>query len=270
MVRDTQPVQSAARVLATMVAALAIAPMLAPTLGSFLIGIWDWHAIFVALAVVGVVLSAIAAMLPETRPPDQRVAFHPSGVLSTMRDFLATPGTRLPTAIVCIGFAGQFSFISTSPFIFVAHFHASESRFAIYFGVTALALMAGATIGRRLLATDRPPRVVVLGTRLAAVGGVLTAVGANVTALGAAGIIAPMVFYFVGVGLSLSPAAALAMDPVPRIAGVASAVIGALQMLSGAAAGWLVTRLGGGDPRALGIAVATFGVGALVLARRIR
>jgi hypothetical protein len=54
------------------------------------------------------------------------------------------------------------------------------------------------------------------------------------------------------------------MDPVPEIAGTASAIIGCLQMLSGAVSGFVATRVGGRDPRVLGEIEA--GVGALAFA----
>ena len=38
------------------------------------------------------------------------------------------------------------------------------------------------------------------------------------------------------------------MEPVPEIAGTASATIGCLVMVSGALSGYLTTRIGGSDP----------------------
>lgn len=75
MVRDTQPPAGAARMLSTIMAVLAIAPMLAPAVGGALLAAIGWQAIFVALAVIGAGFGATAlVMLPETLPPERRIA----------------------------------------------------------------------------------------------------------------------------------------------------------------------------------------------------
>src|SRR5205814_7068207 len=72
MVRDTQPASQAARLLSTMLAALAIAPMIAPVIGSQPLAVFNWHAIFVALAVCGLLLLTVSTTLVETHPAERR------------------------------------------------------------------------------------------------------------------------------------------------------------------------------------------------------
>ncbi|HWL87609.1 MAG TPA: MFS transporter, partial [Polyangiaceae bacterium] len=67
MVRDTHTGAEAARLLATMIAVLAIAPMVAPLVGGVLLEHLGWRAIFATLCLCGVALSAMAASsLEET------------------------------------------------------------------------------------------------------------------------------------------------------------------------------------------------------------
>ena len=68
-----------------------------------------------------------------------------------------------------------------------------------------------------------------------------------------------MIVFFLGLGLTGPSAVAIAMDPVPQIAGTASSLIGAAQMASGALAGYVATRVAGNDPRRLGLIVASLG-----------
>lgn len=73
MVRDTQPAAQAARILSTMLAALAIAPMLGPVIGGVILRVVGWRAIFATLAVCGIALFVIAhATLVETLPDARR------------------------------------------------------------------------------------------------------------------------------------------------------------------------------------------------------
>jgi DHA1 family bicyclomycin/chloramphenicol resistance-like MFS transporter len=267
MVRDTQPAREAARLLSTMLAALAIAPMIAPQLGGWLLELFDWHAIFFALAIGGVILVGLAAwLLPETHPPERRLTGGLAGLIRGFREFFRTPGTRLPVFVTCATFAGQFAYIGDSPFVLIDGFHVSPRAYAYYFGGTALALMIGAIAGRGMLRAGRSPRALLrVGTSLLLAGGILV-VGGTHGGFGLPGFFVPMLVYFLGIGLTTPSATALAMDPVPHLAGTASAAVGSLQMTSGAIAGYVTTKIGGSSPIVFADVVIAMAVLAFVLA----
>lgn len=271
MVRDTQPAAGAARMLSSMLAVLAVAPMVAPLLGGALLDWLGWRAIFAALGLVGTLFTALAALtLPETLPPARRAAFSPQAVAAGFAEFFRAPGTRLPTLLVCASFAGQFAYIAGSPFVFIEGYGLSPGRFALCFGATALALMISSAAGSRLLRAGwTPQRLVGAGAALACAGGLLAAAGVRAPGLGAAGLLAPMLVYFLGLGLLGPSATALAMHPVPRIAGTASATIGFLQMGAGAFSGWATTRAGGSDPHTMALVIAVLGAFVAALAAAV-
>lgn len=261
MVRDTQPASEAARLLSTMLAALAVAPMLAPVLGGALLAI-SWRAIFVVHAFAGVVLFALAMLLDETNPPERRV---PAKLARNLVTLSRARGVRLPMVISCTTFAGQFAFVGASSFILIDGFHVAPSHFAFYFGAAALAIMASSLAGRALLRRHVAPSTLLRGgTAILALGGVLAFVFVRLD-LGLAGFIPPVVVYFGGVGLVAPSSTALAMEPVPQLAGTASAAIGSLNFVCGAVAGYLVTRYGGHDPHVFSIVLAAMGVLAFAL-----
>jgi DHA1 family bicyclomycin/chloramphenicol resistance-like MFS transporter len=264
MVRDTQPAAQAAHLLSSMLAALAIAPMVAPLIGGGLLAAFSWRAIFAMLAVCGVILLALAATtLTETLPPERRTSH---GIVRGFRAFLATPGTRLPMFVSCASFAGQFAYISDSPFVLIEGFGVRASHYGFFFAATALALMVGSLAGGAMLRAGRSPRAMVAtGGTLLLAGGLLVVAGTRAE-LGLPGFVTPMVIYFLGIGLASPSATALAMEPVPHLAGTASAMIGSLQMISGAIAGYETTRLGGSSPRVFSLVVAVMGVLAFALA----
>jgi len=264
MVRDTQPGAQAARLLSSMLAALAIAPMVAPVIGGALLTSLGWRAIFATLALCGGVLFAIAATtLVETLPPERRASH---GLVAGFRAFLATPGTRLPMLVSCASFAGQFAYISDSPFVLIDGYGVSARTYGLLFAATALALMIGSMTGGALLRAGRSTRaMLVLGASLLLAGGAGVVIGTH-AGLGVAGFIVPMLVYFFGIGLASPSATALAMEPVPHLAGTASAAIGSVQMLAGALAGYATTRIGGSDPHLFSIVVAVMGTLAFGLA----
>jgi DHA1 family bicyclomycin/chloramphenicol resistance-like MFS transporter len=268
MVRDTQPAAHAARLLSTMLAALAVAPMIAPTIGSVLLAALGWRAIFASLAVCGAALFVLANLtLRETLEPERRLVASPRGLVRGFATFFATPGTRLPMLISCASFAGQFAYIADSPFVLIEGYGVSTEVFAIYFGITAFALMIGSLTGRWMLRAGRSPGgMLIIGTTILLAGGVLVTIGTRVGGLGIAGFVPPMLVYFFGVGITSPSATAMAMEPVPQIAGTASAAIGFLTMTAGALAGYETTKIGGSSPRTFALVVLVMGAVAAVLA----
>jgi DHA1 family bicyclomycin/chloramphenicol resistance-like MFS transporter len=277
MVRDTQPAAQGASILSTMLAALAIAPMIAPVLGGALLQVFDWRAIFATLALTGLVMLVISnTTLVETLPPERRTT-RPSlrGLFGSYAKFLSTPGTKLPVLVFCATFAGQFAYIADSPFVLMGGFGVSSEAYGFYFATTAFALMLGSMTGGRMLRAGRPPRVmIVIGASILAVGGVLLWIGMQLD-LGIVGFLAPMIIYFFGSGIVAPSSTALAMEPVPEIAGTASSAMGCAVMVSGALAGYWATRIGGSDPKvftlvAVAAAGASFVLALLTVVQRNR
>jgi DHA1 family bicyclomycin/chloramphenicol resistance-like MFS transporter len=267
MVRDTQPAQQAARLLSTMLAALALAPMIAPVIGGALLDWFGWRAIFGALVVAGLAMLTLSHLtLVDTLPAERRGRASPRGLVTNFARFFRTPGTRLPTLVACASFGGQFAYIADSPFVLMQGYEVPSDQFGFYFASTALALMLGSLFGARLLRAGRSPgAMLVVGTTLLLTGGILVVVGTR-TSAHIGGFLVPMLVYFFGVGITSPCATALAMDPVPEIAGTASSALGFLTMVTGALLGYETTKIGGSSPRTFAIVVVSMAVVAFALA----
>ena len=72
MVRDLYEPVDAARVFSRLTLVLGAAPILAPLAGAALVQAWSWRAIFLVLAVFGVVCLLAALALPESLAPQAR------------------------------------------------------------------------------------------------------------------------------------------------------------------------------------------------------
>src|SRR5882672_1504606 len=82
IIRDLHTGIEATRLMSLVMLVLSVSPILAPLTGSALIVPFGWRAVFVAvtvIAVLGIVL--VAAFLPETRPPEERIAVSIGSVL---------------------------------------------------------------------------------------------------------------------------------------------------------------------------------------------
>ncbi|MDB5409187.1 MAG: Bcr/CflA family drug resistance efflux transporter [Rhodospirillales bacterium] len=259
IVRDEFHAERGAQVLSSVVIVMAIAPLVAPTIGGFLVQYFDWRAIFIVLTVAAIlVLGAVATQFGESAKYRDASATRIAGILRNYGRFLGNRACLGYTLINCGVFGGMFCYISGSSFVLIDFFGLSTQLYGLFFSLNGLAFMAGSSINRRLLSRHAPQSILRVGLAICMLAGVLILLDAERRIGGPAGIIAPFILYCFGMALVYSNATARAMEPMPRIAGLASSLIGSSQMLSAALAGYLVNFFYTGTPVAMaaGVAVA--------------
>ncbi|MCP3102982.1 multidrug effflux MFS transporter [Myxococcus sp. K15C18031901] len=256
VVRDLWSGADAARTMSRLMLVVGVAPVLAPLLGGFVLEHTGWRAIFVVLSGIGAVaLVASLRVLPETAPA------HVAGrsMRSRVGALLKDPDFVGPALAGGFAYAGMFAYIAGSPFVFISLHGVKEQDFGWFFGANAVGLVLMAQLNRKLLGMFALPRLLRLALTLTAV----TALGVMaVTWSGVGGLwgIAASLFLFVPtIGLVGPNSAAIALERHAAHAGLASALLGALQFTSAAAASWAVSALEDGTARPMGGVVAAAG-----------
>lgn len=266
MVRDLfEGVQARSR-MATIVAVMSVAPMVAPSLGALVLRVADWRTIFLVLALAGfaLVLAVGFQVAESNRAPDPTALA--AGRLA--RSYARTLTHRVSVGHSLLGalsFGCLFSFVSGSPFVFIGVLGLSAGWFALLFATCALGLTAGSLLCGRIIDFGVAPR------RLLAAGVIGQAVF-SVALLALAlfddfrvwDALPLLVLNNVAMGVVSPLAAHGAVEPFGDMAGVASAVRGCLQMLGGAAASALVAWLFTGTPVALPLAMSVFAIASVV------
>ena len=270
VVRDLHSGAAAARMMSRLVLVMGLAPILAPLLGGWVLRALGWRAIFGSHAVIGLIaLGAAFAILPETAPPrsgaPQGRPFRAMWGITKAPDFLG------PALAAALAQAGMFAYIGGSPFVFITLHGVKPEHFGWFFGANAAGLVAVSQLNHWLLARSSPEQVLKQAVRIAALaGGVLVTVAS--TGFGGLWGIALSLFVFVSSLGAITPnATALAMEQHAKQAGIASAVLGALQFMlaAGASAAVSASHDGTARPMALGVAIAALlALGALGLAKR--
>ncbi|MDO3412171.1 multidrug effflux MFS transporter [Saccharibacillus sp. CPCC 101409] len=227
-----------------------LAPILAPILGGVILNYVSWRGVFAVLSVIGtLMLIAVMLGLPETLARERRSSGGLGETVSTFgrlirdRSFL---GYAFSQAFVT---AGMFAYISGSPFVIQDIFGVSPQGYSLFFAVNGLGIVLFSQITGRLVHRAGETKLLVAGLLIAFCAG---AGLAAVTWLGGGlGAIAPLLFLIVAsVGMVASTTTSLAMQSQePRTAGSASALIGLMPLLFGAAASPLV-GLGSGETAA--------------------
>jgi DHA1 family bicyclomycin/chloramphenicol resistance-like MFS transporter len=257
LVRDRWSGRDAARIMSLLVLVMGIAPILAPSLGSVLLAVWGWRAIFAALVVFGVLaFTATRLGLPSAWPERAREPVL-RGVASVLRDRLF-----LTSALGAgLSQAGMFAYIAGSSFVFVEHHGLSPTAYAWLFGVNSIGLVAASQLNRRALLFWEPGAI----ARTAMTAALIAAVALRVRAVSGSLVEhAVLVFLFVAsYGLTSSNATALALEHQHRRAGMASAVLGSLQYAVSALATVVVGLLSDGTAR--GMATVMLGSAALAV-----
>jgi DHA1 family bicyclomycin/chloramphenicol resistance-like MFS transporter len=215
--------------------AAGIAPIIAPTLGVAVATLGGWRAIYTALAVGGVVLTAIAALrLGETLPPTPHESFEVRRALAGYERVLRHRISIGYAAVIALNFGSLFAYVSGSSLVLIGILGVSRRVYGLLFAVTSFGLMVGALSNARL------SRQGVSHARLIAWGlGIIVVTSVVLLALTLLGAITPAVLVglavigFVGQGIVRPNAVQGALEPVPESAGVASAVVSGLQMLVG-------------------------------------
>lgn len=268
VVRDLHSGAAAARLMSRLVLVMGLAPILAPLFGGFLLNTLGWRAIFWTLAGVGTLaLGAVLYALPETAPARSG----PSQPFTQMAKLLRAPDFLGHTLIGAFVQAGMFAYIGGSPFVFITLHGIPPEHFGWFFGANAAGLVATSQLNHRLLARSSPARVLSRAILVSVLAG-LCLVAAALTGLGGVWGIAVSLFFFVGsLGAVMPNATALAMEHHAKQAGVASAMLGAIQYVIAAGASMTVSTLHDGTARPMAFGVATAAVLAcltLVFVRR--
>ncbi|HEY0778032.1 MAG TPA: multidrug effflux MFS transporter [Gemmatirosa sp.] len=248
--------------------AAGVAPIIAPTLGVTIAAYGGWRAIYAVLAVGALVLVAIAARaLGESAPSRAGPPLTLRGVVSSYARVLRHPVSAGYALVVALSFGSLFAYVSGSSLVLISLMGVSPRTYGLCFASGALGFTIGAFTNTRLLRRGVSHTSIVgaglaVATALALALVALTLVGA----LRAWGLVPLMVASNIGLGAARPNASQGALEPMPDIAGVASAVLSALQMFTGAAASALTAALfDGRSAIAVTGTTAAFAVAALVV-----
>ncbi|WP_201308779.1 Bcr/CflA family efflux MFS transporter [Puerhibacterium puerhi] len=277
IISDLATGKAAARAFSVMMMVGGIAPILAPFVGSLLVGAVGWRGIlWVVAALAAVMLASVLVVVRETLPAERRSRAAASASTASDARAAGSPVRALlsraylgHTLAFGFAFAVMMAYISASPFVYQVMIGMSAVAYGIVFGATALGLLVVSALSARLAATRPARRLLGVGLGLV-LAGALALVVLVLTGAPAALLPVPIFVAVASLGLVLGNATALALAAVPRAAGTGSAVLGALQFALAALVSPLVGL--GGERTAVPLAVvmvaaAVVALGAFLLAR---
>ncbi len=268
IVRDRFEGEQMSRAMSLIMAVFILVPVIAPSIGAIGVSLGSWRWLFVACAVAAVALTLWTARLTETLPPERRRQINARDLLGALRTVCSNRVTVGYTVAMTSMYGAFTSYIASSEIVFGEVFDVGDA-FPVFFGGLALVMGGAMLVNARIVERVGSRRL--SHTALSAyilASGTLVAVGV------ATGGVPPVAVFLVLMAVTLAGHAlvipnfnSMAMGPMGEVAGMASSVIGAVQVAVGALLGSLVDRAFDGTILPLASGFLLFGILAMVAAR---
>ncbi|MBE9489526.1 MAG: multidrug effflux MFS transporter [Bacteroidetes bacterium] len=227
IVRDSYSGNYMAKILSVVVMVFILVPVIAPTLGQFLLNFYSWESIFYVNLIYGVlVMFWFWKRQPETLAIEKRIRFSPRVYINGTKEFLKYKEAVAFTLVS--GFiTGSFMvYLSTSQQIFEQQYDLAD-KFPYIFASLAIAVGLATFLNSRLVVKYGMWRIAYIGTIAYVIISVLyvvlfwSGVNPSISIL-----ISFFALQFFAIGLLFGNLRALAMQPLGHIAGIGAAING--------------------------------------------
>lgn len=244
LVRDLFEGHEARARLAQVGAIRSFAPMIAPTFGAWILSLGMWRHIYGLLFLLGMALFLVVNFFFTESAKLNKAPLTVQALWSEYKQVFKHRQSFGFAMMNALYFGAVFGYVTNSPLLMMKHFGLSNQQFGYLFAGVSFGIMTGAFCNGQLNKRKISPKVSInLGvtTALLAVTFIfcltLTGVASPITLF-------PALFAFTYAYGMLSPSIAHGcIDPLPRIAGVVSAVMAFSQMVVGATGGLIVSYL---------------------------
>jgi len=262
VVRDMFDRDRAGQVLGYVMTAMTVLPGLGPIVGGELLVAFGWRAVFGLILAVGLVIAFCAwRYLPETLDVSRRQPVEIRQILRHFGAMLHHRGYLGFTCAICGSFIALFGYIAGSSYAFIDALGVAENRVGWLILAAVVGYIIGGTSASRFQRVlGGLERVVLYGMIVMVIAG-FTMAGLLLAGIHTVWAVAlPASVVFAGCGAALPQATAGVLGPFSHVAGTASSLMGALQMVTGAITAALISHAydGSHGPMVLAMAVGPF------------
>src|SRR5699024_7424008 len=205
------------------------------TLGGFMVAEFGWRSIFLFLTIYALLIAiSVSTQLKETKAADRSISLHPRAVVRDYIRILKNPWFLKYSVAGSFAYAGLFAYIAGAAFIYMDDFGFSQQTFGWTFGLNAGGYILGAQINRMFLRKWSSAGVSRSVIQFQTIIALVTVVLYLWLPAGSYVVLGGIWLYLFSLGFITPNTTAQSLAPFSRLAGSASALIGAMQMLFGA------------------------------------
>jgi DHA1 family bicyclomycin/chloramphenicol resistance-like MFS transporter len=247
VVRDLYTTENGARMMSKGMSGLGFIACASPPLGGLVSQALGWRYALAVLALFGAAsLALVALRFEETVPRRNPMALRPRSLVITWLAILRNPTFLAWSALSTASYAGLFTFLASSSFIFIKVLGLSRTQYGLVMFTSSFVYLLGTFLCRRLLPRFGLRRSVAIAGGLTLTGGTLMGTLALAGLQSGWAIMLPHFLFVLAHGVHQPCAQSGAVGPFPQAAGAASALNGFLSMIAAfVVGGWVGTRLDG-------------------------
>lgn len=237
VVRDRYDHQESARIFSLLILVLGVAPMVAPTVGGWIIALAGWRAIFYALAAFGVAVGfGVYFELEESRSNETHELARGETAIGAYARLLGKPRLLGYVLSGALNGACLFTYISTAPTLMIETWGFDANEFGLLFALMAVGVIGSSQVNRRLLRDHTSNRILAVASVVGVLAGALLVIVA-ITGLGGKwGVLTMMFVVLTSYGFMQANTLAGALSVDPLRSGSTSALVGSGAFLAGALA----------------------------------
>lgn len=260
MVRDVASGAQASKLNSKALSFLALFIVIAPLLSGVLLEVSGWR------SVMGLVSAYIVSLLlltlffvPETMHTEKHTAHPWRQFLFSLKSFFETRQSIMAALLGAIAFSTYFIFVNIGSSMIVDVYGLPASRFALIFAFCAVFQLCASMLNTYLVGKRGPAFVLRLAKWVCLGAIVISFYGLILGRPPLALIVLIALCFSVTHGLVLPNSIALALDPLPKTAGFASAIQGMMQTGLAAIVGFVASGFYDGQIKTVLLLFAVFG-----------
>ncbi len=246
--RDAYGTEGLVKVIAYLMMAYTLGPMIAALFGGVLIDVAGWRSMFWFAAIAGALIAAAShAVLYETHP-NEDIQQRPSGYF---KEYAALFSHVRFTAFVLqtgLGSGVFYAMAAAASFLMKDYLGRSATEFGIYFMAFPVGFLAGSLLSSRVSHRFGIENMVLAGSAINFLAILLQSASILAGYLSPLIIFIPGFFITFGQGIALPNAQVGAMRVIPSLSGTAAGVGVFFQMFLGAAFAQIYSLLANGTP----------------------
>jgi DHA1 family bicyclomycin/chloramphenicol resistance-like MFS transporter len=244
LVRDLFTNERSARIMNLIGIILAVGPAFAPTLGGLTMELFGWHAIFLLMVVMGLVVVAVTVFSMRETVVRDLSRISPSALVRSYGALLANRYFMLSSLVVAGTSGALYAQATVLPFIMMNRVGLTPSQFGIGMLAQSGMFFAGSLAVRALLSRVGAFRLVPIGLVFVGAGSLALAVALRLQEPTFVNVMGPVGLYAFGIAFVMPAMMTAAMAPFPHRAGAASSLMGFLQMGFGLLGGSAAALIG--------------------------
>ncbi|MAZ47453.1 MAG: Bcr/CflA family drug resistance efflux transporter [Halobacteriovoraceae bacterium] len=246
IIRDEYSGVAMAKTLSIVMTVFILVPVLAPTIGQFILFFGPWRYIFLMLFILSILIMIwFSLRQTETLPIENRKRLSAKFFISATIEIFLNPISFSATFVSGLIFGVMITYISSAQHIFQDIYELGE-KFPLFFGSLAFTIGVASLLNSKLLNYFGILRLIKFSLIIMSSSSLIFLVYLNLAGYQVPPLSVLMIYlgvFFFCLGLLFGNLNTLALNPMGHIAGFAASIIGSVQSFVSVAVGILVSTL---------------------------